>query len=247
MSKRLKTMIRLLGMADGLLFYWKTKTRKFGKIRARRWNTSFFLRPNTTDFSTYQHVFENKQYDIKIPFSPTTIIDGGANIGLSSIYFAIRFPTTSIFAIEPDQQNFYLLEACTKPFKNIKCLQGAIWPKTGYVQIIDEEADKNSFQVKWTEQIEEKSIPAISMGSLLKKYNLPTLDIVKLDVEGAEKEIFSANVDEWLPFTRILIIELHDNMRPGCSRSVFNAIINYEFRCEISWENLVFYNTRFNV
>lgn len=242
MSRRLKKMIRLLGVTDGLLFYWKTKTRRFGKIRARRWKSDFILRPDTTDFSTYQHVFESEEYDIPLTFNPKNIIDGGANIGLSSIYFALRFPKAEIIAIEPDEENFKLLQHNTSVFNNVECRKEGLWNKSGFVHIIDGDADKNAFQVAWSEQENRNAIPAISLGDLKNKLGSETLDIVKLDVEGAEKEIFAEQVDRWLPYTRVLIIETHDRMVPGCSRAVFNAVSRYNFRCEISWENLVFYN-----
>jgi FkbM family methyltransferase len=242
MSKRLKKMIRLLGMFDGLYFYWRAKTKKFGKIRASKWGSSFFLRPKTTDFSTYQHVFESNQYAIKLDFEPKVVIDGGANIGLSSIFFARSFPNAAIVAIEPNAENFSLLKSNTAVFNNIHCRQQAIWSKSGFVKIIDDTADKNSFQVSWTPEKIKNSIDATSLGELKKSMGLTTLDIVKLDIEGAEKEVFSQHTEEWLPYTRVLIIEMHDHLIPGCSQSVFTAITKYDFRCEISWENLVFHN-----
>lgn len=245
MSSRLKKMVRLLGILDGLIFYWKTKTKEFGEIPARRWGSSFKLRPNTTDFSTYQHVFELQEYNINLPFVPKTIIDGGANIGMSSIFFATRFPLAQIIAIEPDPENFSLLTYNTRAFPSVQRRKEGIWSKSGFVRIIDTAADKNAFQVCWQPEIGEKAIPAISLGDIKTILGTETLDIVKLDVEGAEKAIFEENFEEWLPYTKVLIIETHDRMLPGCSRAVFNAIIKYNFKCELSWENLVFYNEKY--
>ncbi|MEY4892634.1 MAG: hypothetical protein RIQ34_1246 [Bacteroidota bacterium] len=77
-------MTRTFGLADGLAFWWKAKQKSFGEIRASRWNTSFCLRPGTTDYDTYEHVFVLKEYDFPIPFEPKLIVDGGANIGMSA-------------------------------------------------------------------------------------------------------------------------------------------------------------------
>ena len=74
----------------------------------------------------------------------------------------------------------------------------------------------------------------------MKKMDWDHIDILKLDVEGAEKEIFSSNYEDWLPKTKVLIIELHDRMRKGCSKVVFSAISEYNFSLDISGENLVF-------
>ena len=54
--------------------------------------------------------------------------------------------------------------------------------------------------------------------------------------------VFEKNYENWLPRTRLLIVELHDRMQPGSSKAVFNAITKYDFICETKWENLIFYN-----
>jgi hypothetical protein len=76
----------------------------------------------------------------------------------------------------------------------------------------------------------------------LQKSGLQTIDILKLDIEGAEKELFRAGFESWLPNTRLLIVELHDRMVPGCSKALFEAVSKYDFDCETRWENLIFYN-----
>jgi hypothetical protein len=55
-----------------------------------------------------------------------------------------------------------------------------------------------------------------------------TIDILKLDIEGAEKEVFS-NCDKWLGNVRILMIELHDHLKPGCSSIVYSALAKFNF------------------
>ena len=74
------------------------------------------------------------------------------------------------------------------------------------------------------------------------EYNFPKIDILKLDIEGSEKELFETNFEDWLPKTKILIIELHDAMKTGCSKSVFNAISKYDFSFSIKGENIIFTN-----
>jgi len=72
-----------------------------------------------------------------------------------------------------------------------------------------------------------------TVDDLLAEFSLPHIDILKLDIESAEKQLFSENYMSWLSKTRIILIELHDWMEPGCSRSFFTAINeafpNYSF------------------
>ncbi len=239
---RLKHMTRTLGLADGLPFWWKAKRKTFGEIRASRWNTSFRLRPNTTDFDTYEHVFVLKEYDFPIPFEPKIIVDGGANIGMSALYFARRFPQATIVAIEPDTANAALLQHNTRDYPKVETVRAGLWSQSGHLRIRNIQADANAFQVDQVDAPGTDTLPAISLGDIRTRYNADLLDIVKLDVEGAEKEIFRTGFESWLPYTRLLIVELHDRMTPGCSKSLFQAIGQYDFDCETRWENLIFFN-----
>jgi hypothetical protein len=54
------------------------------------------------------------------------------------------------------------------------------------------------------------------------------IDILKLDIEGAELEIFSGPC-EWLSKVAILLIELHDRVAPGCSLTFYSALARYDF------------------
>lgn len=215
-----------------------------GEIKAGKWNTSFRLRPNTTDFDTYEHVFVMKQYDIHINFKPRTIIDGGANIGMSAIYYALRYPDAKIISLEVSPENFEQLKYNTRNFPNVKPICKGIWNETGHLKIIDEGKGANAFMVQKVDTAGSDTIPAISIADIMKEEKVDILDIVKLDIEGAEKMVFENNYEEWLPKTRLLIVELHDRMQPGSSKAVFNAITKYDFICETKWENLVFFNTK---
>jgi hypothetical protein len=64
-----------------------------------------------------------------------------------------------------------------------------------------------------------------------------------MDIEGSEKEVFESSYEYWLPKTRMLIIELHDNMKNGTSKSLFAAISKYDFSFDMRDENLIFTNT----
>ena len=68
------------------------------------------------------------------------------------------------------------------------------------------------------------------------------VDILKIDIEGSEKEIFEQGFEEWLPFTKILIVETHDRYKQGSSKAVLKAVSAYNFSLEVSGENLIFYN-----
>ena len=76
----------------------------------------------------------------------------------------------------------------------------------------------------------------ISIEKFMIDYSIREIDILKLDVEGAEKNIFSSNTN-WISKVQLLIIELHDEVVPGCSREFFSAISEYDFEEHRKGEN----------
>jgi hypothetical protein len=76
----------------------------------------------------------------------------------------------------------------------------------------------------------------------MREQNWNSIDILKVDIEGSEKEVFELNYENWLPKCKAIVIELHDNMKQGTSKSVFKAISQYNFSFEMQDENLIFIN-----
>ena len=190
--------------------------------------------------------FFDKEYDIQFPFEPRTIIDAGANIGLAAIYFTNLFPKAEIISIEPESANFQLLKENTTRYSNVKLLNMALSSESDLELIVDNVGLGHSgfitTEVSNASEIAKNKIQTISIERLLAESEFDELDIVKIDIEGHEKEVFELNAEKWLPKTKCLIIELHDNMKKGCSTSLFKAITRHNFSMEISGENLVFYN-----
>lgn len=150
----------------------------------------------------------------------------------------MRFPEARIIAIEPEETNYELLCKNTENIKNILALKTGLWNKEVNLEIKDIGLGKFGFIV---EEVEEgKGIKSESINSLMLKYNIEFIDILKLDIEGSEKEVFEKN-NEWLKKVGILVIELHDRMKEGCAKSLFTVLTNYDYDFELSGENLIFY------
>jgi hypothetical protein len=66
-------------------------------------------------------------------------------------------------------------------------------------------------------------VAALSMPSLLKHFPQGRVDLLKMDVEGAEKEVFESSA-AWIENIDAIVIELHDRYKPGCSRAFFTSI-----------------------
>ncbi len=235
--------IKRLGLFEGVKAYQGIKQKKTA-IRFPELSHPVNLRPGSSDYKVLKQVFMRGEYDIDFPFSPQYIIDGGANIGLFAILFANRVKDASIVSIEPESGNFRQLQMNIRPYANVIPVQAGLWNKQCHLEVVKDGLEAWGFMVKETTASED-TFPAISINDIQKNYNWPHIDIVKLDVEGAEEKIFESNY-EWLAKTKVLIIELHDELLPGSSKTFRKAISEYDFTETQLGENLIFRNNRFN-
>jgi FkbM family methyltransferase len=190
-----------------------------------------YLRPGTTDIDVYREIFVDQEHVIELPQSPETIIDAGANIGLSAVDFALRYPQARIIAIEPEMENFQLLRKNIASFQNIIPLQAALWSQETTLALVDPGAGAWGFQTVATAPAAERiqTVRAITIEAIKATFQITRIDLLKLDIEGAEKEVFE-NSSSWLPAVRALILELHDEIRAGCEAAFRSAM--RDFDCE---------------
>ena len=179
-----------------------------------------YLRLRTTDASTFGEILLHGEYDFDLPFSPKTIIDAGANIGMASIYFANRYPDAKVIAIEAEASNFAVLARNVRPYPSITPIHAALWNRDGEISI-NAPDPKSGAWGNWGFFASEgpgRPVRAITMQTLMKEMQLDSIDLLKVDIEGAEKEVFEAC--DWIDKVRCLMIELHDRFKPGCSEAV---------------------------
>jgi FkbM family methyltransferase len=220
----------------GILFYLKCffKWNQTISFSHDNYLHPITLRNNTTDIPTFEEVIVNQNCSIKYDFEPEVIIDCGAHIGLASVFFINKFPKSKIISIEPEQSNFEMLLKNTKDYGNIHCLNCGVWNKSANLLIKDNEFGNWAFSVEEVDFCNENTIPAITINDIMKRYNFDKIDILKINIEGSEKELFESNFEEWLSKTKIVIIDLHDSIRNGASRSFFKALSNYNFSLSLN-------------
>ncbi|MEK6939168.1 MAG: FkbM family methyltransferase [Nanoarchaeota archaeon] len=209
------------------------------QVQIRNVQRPIILRPGTSDVPLLYHIFVEKEYAIKPKKEPSFIIDAGANIGFTAVYFANRFPKARIIAIEPEESNFRLLQKNTEPYPNVRCIKAGLWNSNTQLRITNLEKDsKWGFQVEETAESGPNTCPAISINNLLKEEKRKKIDIAKIDIEGSEKELFSKNT-QWLSKTNLMVIEFHDRMKPGSSKPFWEAVKGMKFKCYKKRKNVV--------
>ncbi len=222
--------LKTLGFS-GLLCAIKAKVTNstvYFKLNRHDCKYLFRLRIPSSDIYTYQQVFINQEYNFSVKAQPKVIVDAGANIGLSSIYFANKYPDAKIIAIEPEQSNFELLKENLAPYSHVVPIQTALWNKNEEINLIDPGDGKWGFRTEMKNPSENlqgsacHTVMAMTIDKIIKDYSLTKIDILKIDIEGAEKEVFS-DTSSWIEKIDSIIIELHDRIKAGCSRSFYHG------------------------
>jgi len=201
-----------------------------------------FLRKNTSDISVYRQIFFDGEYDIYLTEEPKIIVDLGGNIGLFALLMQSRYPGALIISVEPDPNNFSQLKKNTSRFKNIHAYRKAVWHRKELLSLSEKKAG-----AEWSQNVSSmtdddsnlEKIESITINDLMNDHDLQNIDFLKIDIEGAEAELFSENT-EWLNKVKVMAIELHDFMKLNSSNNFFKAMAKYpSFKHSISGENII--------
>jgi FkbM family methyltransferase len=174
-----------------------------------------FLRAQTSDHRVFRSIFLDEELRLPLSFEPRVIVDAGANIGLSALYFARQFPGARIFALELAESNYALLE------KNVAALGGvvprhqALWSCRTTLRLANPQAEHWEFFGVEVRDDSQAGTVAIGVQDLLEEVGCAEIDLLKLDIEGAETEVLSS-CDLWLDRVRAIVVELHERVSPGC-------------------------------
>jgi FkbM family methyltransferase len=201
-------------------------------IRARRGNLAAMrralspvppvdLRLHTADVILYANIMLDQEYAFEYPASPNLIIDAGAHIGLSAVWFARRFPNATIIAVELEPSNFALLEANVRRLPQVHPVHAALWPISGSVAIADPKDGNWAYRAT-----AGQGVSAVSVPDLMERYNIERIGLLKLDIEGSECEILGAS-SPWIDRVDMIVAELHDRFREGCTAAFDRATADF--------------------
>lgn len=189
---------------------------------------------SSSDVQVMDQVFASKEYlplveEIrkrgyanKIHF----IMDAGANVGYTTVYLKAYFPDADVVAVEPDEGN--ALQAnknfTRNNFNNIKVIKGGIWSKDTWLELKKDHSDEKEWSYYVVESLPPSELKGFSIESLLSESGYSDIDLLKIDIEGSEKELFKddGTIDPVLSKTKFLAIEIHDEtgIRPRIYESL---------------------------
>lgn len=209
---------------DGLLWLLFTSMGRQIRLRVQPCRHEIVIRTGSPDLQVALSCFQG-EFDELLNAVPTLrhslIVDAGGYIGTAAIVLAEAYPDATVVSLEPSTENFALLKRNVANYKNIIPVNKALAPKPGKVTLRDRgtgqwgltlvrKPDDNPAS-KETEEVE-----CTTLDQIMREFDADGIGILKLDIEGGEHALLSANTD-WIDRTDAICIELHDRIVAGCS------------------------------
>lgn len=202
--------------------YTQTSTNILGK-EIQLVDTASFL-------FMYKEIFEQQIYKFKSKNTQPFIIDCGANIGLSVLYFKELYPQSKIVAFEPDIKVFNVLKSNVQRFglSDVELINKAVWKSETTLEFMSEGADGGRV-IQLEKDKEKYKISTVRLGEYLSK----PVDFLKVDIEGAETEVIK-DCQDLLVNVENLFVEYHSfGNEPQTLHIILNILSGAGFRLHI--------------
>ena len=217
-----------------------------------------WLREGTSDAAVLEQIFCTEEFNIstapqfawvqaaydKMLAAGETplVVDCGANIGLSALYFASHLPKARIVGIEPAHDNVEVARRNTGHNPLIEIVEAAVHDTSAPLEIADPGAEKFAYRVQEASTRTAATVAAVTIGDIMRRHGAKRNLIVKVDIEGGEHALFRSNTG-WLDHTDLLIAETHDWLFPGqgTSATLFAAIAGRKFEVIQKGEYISFF------
>lgn len=202
----------------------------------------------SSDFSVFTSVIIEKQYDFLYKFDKDEdlkIIDAGANVGYTAIYFKDRFPNSQIICLEPCNLNFSILSNNIKlnSLTGVNLLEKALWHEKSTLYLDNNFRDRREHSIRTieNENNSKNSVESISLKQIMEDNFLNKMNILKVDIEGAEDKIFryDVNLSHWLSKTDYFVIEIHDEY--DCRNIIEEKLKQHQFEIQDKGELTIAY------
>lgn len=207
-----------------------------------------WLRPIRSDYSIFWQCLVRGQYDLggfpqtaellrraeamRAAGQVPVIVDGGGNIGLSLRSFARDFPFATIVAVEPDADNMRVLKANAAELDEgrVLAVQGAVGSRSGHCRVIARERGSAGLMTEYCAADAPDAVPVHTIAQLVAMVPGGRPWIVKLDIEGAQAELFSQDAG-WVGETDLIILEPDDWAFPwsGSTVNFFRTLAAHRF------------------
>lgn len=171
------------------------------------------VEPANSDLAVIAGVVGDQEYWEPQLSSVKTLLDLGSNIGIAALWFKLMAPQAEIACVEPDPRNLLLLEQNLR--ENgvpARIYRGAVAASPGRARLAFGAHTACSTLATTQMHHHDHSIDVelFSISQILDGQGWETVDLVKMDVEGAEQELFQ-HCGDWLPRCKRIVLEIHPN------------------------------------
>lgn len=204
------------------------------------------VRMHETDPEVFNQIFVREDYQHQmLPEYADVIIDAGANVGYSVLFFKAKYPNSKIIALEPDPRNYEMLRKNCGHLADVVLMNAALWNRETKLELQFESAAGQrlgSWGVRTVETISntEQTTEAYDIPTIMKIHSIQKIDICKIDIEGAEKDVFEFGVEEWVDDVNLFILETHERFRPGSDTTVKSVLGEEKWQYAKKSENQFF-------
>jgi len=170
-----------------------------------------YARAGTPDATEITHSVIREAYGKYLPAGEVRfVVDAGAYIGDATAWYLSKFPASRVVALEPNPESFAMLQRNCAPYgSRVRMMNGALWFEDGNLDLVFDPSTPTGNSVAQRETGANTKCAAFSLPTILEQSGADEIDILKVDIEGAELELFSKNPDPWLSRTRYITMEIH--------------------------------------
>lgn len=187
------------------------------QVRFRNQRFTIFLRPDA-DESVVAEIFEWQDYRAAEPLlcaSRDPILDVGAHIGVFTLFARALNGAARIYALEPEEENFAFLRRnlAANQLREVKVFQAALGGKTGAGRLLLESDSINHHLARDAGEAAGSASQKVSvfrLGDFLRQNQLPTVGLVKMDIEGGEYAVLENMSEEDFARVQNFFLEYHD-------------------------------------
>ncbi|GEM_PF-1709615 len=197
----------------------RPRRKPIKKVNYKKLEAPVFVRLGSPDLWVLDELFSTNEYQdvAKADLGEVRqIVDLGANAGMSIRFWLNRWPDARVIGVEPDEFNFEVAKLNAGQHRggaNVALVRACV---AGHERTVTLDRSHHESMYVMTDASgggggggQTETIPALPLEKILAQNNsLPMIDLLKVDIEGAEREVFE-NCAPWIKRVRHMVLEIH--------------------------------------
>jgi len=170
------------------------------------------------------------------------VLDVGAFVGDTILLLRKQYPQAVVCAIEASPKNYCLLFENFGTDPMVHLMNCGLFSRPGMsLEVFNNSENPMGYQIRSVEVATspEATIPGITIPEVMAQMGWDSIDLLKMDIEGGELPIFTADCSSWIDKVSAFVFELPDVDSPGATHLIYRALSSEIYESRISGECLV--------